>query len=302
MNITRLVPGRGCETLLLQDEKTLLWDTGMLHCGEECVRLVREQLRGEPLDYIALSHSHYDHVGALGLFREAFPSARVLASSYCAYVFTREGARRVIREMSETAAEQAGTDPKSLPPMNPESFSIDESVGSGDRLCLGASTLVFYDTPGHTKDSISVRIEESETLILSESCGIVEDGGWVHVPALTSCRDCLASIDLCESLHPETLYCAHHGLVLPSDGYEAPSAFFARARACFGEMLDMARACAQKGFSDEELEQYFCDNVHRKYIISEGQPEEAFRLNTRAFIRCLHREYPDIFEKAGETP
>ncbi len=296
MQIIRIVPGRGCESLLIKAGKTALWDTGMYYCAENCLRLVKEALEGDPLDYIILSHSHYDHIGALSDFRREFPEAKVIASEYCAYVFTRDSAKKIMKEMSESAAANFGVDPATLPPFDVSGFYADRIVGTGDIIDLTDIKLEVYNTPGHTRDSISLFEPTSRTLIISESCGIAEDYGWVHIPPLTSCGDCLRSIELCESLHAETVYCPHHGLVSAEDGYKNAHQFFARGLECFEEMKKMARACVLSGMDDQALLDYYVENVHDRYIITEGQPEKAFRINTEAFIRCLRREYPEIFE------
>ena len=295
MTITRIIPGKGCECQLITAEKTALWDTGMFYCADNCVKLVKDALDGRRLDYIVLSHSHYDHIGALSVFRREFPEAEVLASEYCAYVFTRDGAKKVMKEMSENAAAEFGVDTGVLPPFDISGFYVDRTVGTGDSLDLGDVSFDIYNTPGHTKDSISMFERVSRTLILCESCGIAEDFGWVHVPALTGCEDCLRSIRLVDSLDADTVICPHHGIVTEEDGYICAHDFFSRGVECLGIMKDMAADCIKRGMNDEEMLQYFVDNVHKKFIITEGQPEKAFRLNTSAYIKCLHREYPEIF-------
>ena len=85
MNVKCIYPEKnGCSSFLILEEKTALIDVGLLYCQEEMVRKTKEQLCGRKLDYIILSHSHYDHVGALTYFRKAFPDAKVIASDVTA--------------------------------------------------------------------------------------------------------------------------------------------------------------------------------------------------------------------------
>ncbi len=296
MTIKRIVPGKGCEVQLILAEKTALWDTGMFYCADECVRLVKESLNGATLDYIVLSHSHYDHVGGLSIFRAAFPKAQVLASDYCAYVFTRDSAKALMKEMSENAATVFGVDQSSLPPFDISGFYVDRTVGTGDILDLGSVCWDIYNTPGHTKDCLSLFEKESRTLIISESCGIAEDHGWVHVPVLTGCQDCLNDLALCESLDARVVICPHHGLVTEDDGYKTPTAFFRRGRECLYIMMNMVRDCFLSGMDDDQIVQYLVENVHDRYIITEGQPIKAFTINTEAYLRLLHKEHPELFQ------
>ena len=76
--IDRMTAGIGGESLLIRGEnRVALYDTGMAYCGGQLVENVREALGGGRLDYVILSHSHYDHIGALPDVIRAFPEAVV---------------------------------------------------------------------------------------------------------------------------------------------------------------------------------------------------------------------------------
>ena len=74
-DIFRVTSGRGGEALLIiGSEKTALYDCGMAYCGAHTADNIAEvlkQLKAQgridsiQLDYILLSHSHYDHIGGL---------------------------------------------------------------------------------------------------------------------------------------------------------------------------------------------------------------------------------------------
>ncbi len=295
MDIQRIVPGQGGDCLLIRDEKSALWDTGQYYCGKNCVRLIKDALAGEKLAYIVLSHSHYDHVGALGILRRAFPEAEVIASDYCAYVLKREGARKVMEEMAVTAASTFMDDPSVLEQPDFSDFAADRTVSTGDTIDLGQAHFRVYNTPGHTKCCISLFDETSGTLISSESSGVLSDYGWCHLPILTGAEDCFRSVALCRSLEVKELYVPHHGHVMPEDGF-TPATFFERVLECAGIMKEMLVDCVRRGLSDEETLDYLTVNIHDRYIVSEGQPVKAFQLNTAGYIKTMRREFPELFE------
>ena len=39
----------------------ILVDSGFAFCAEEMINKIKSELKGEKLDYILLTHSHYDH-------------------------------------------------------------------------------------------------------------------------------------------------------------------------------------------------------------------------------------------------
>ena len=79
--LVRVTGGKGGEAvLILGSEKTALIDCGMAYCGERMTENLAERLASsgrEKLDYIILSHSHYDHMGALPYVMRIFPDAVV---------------------------------------------------------------------------------------------------------------------------------------------------------------------------------------------------------------------------------
>ena len=83
-DVYRVTAGFGGEALLIVgSEKTGLLDCGMAYCGEKMVEKLARRLAEngrEKLDYIILSHSHYDHMGALPYVRRRFPEAMVCGS------------------------------------------------------------------------------------------------------------------------------------------------------------------------------------------------------------------------------
>lgn len=66
--------------LVLGDEKTLMIDAGLSLLGPSYLASVREIL-GETarpdLDYLFLTHSHYDHIGAAAYLKRHFPALRI---------------------------------------------------------------------------------------------------------------------------------------------------------------------------------------------------------------------------------
>ncbi len=298
LKFERFLPGTGGDCILISgNEKTALWDTGMFYCGENAAEMTRELLGGRPLDYIILSHTHYDHIGALSILRRAFPEAKVVCTEYGAYVLERPGARKVMKEMSEVAARLYMEDPSRMPAFDDSGFYADISVKTGDVIDLGGGALHVFNTPGHTKCCVSLWEPESRTLICSESSGVYNGREYSHLPALTSIKDCLASIGLMDSLDASRLFIQHSGELTEMK----PHDYFELVRRSSEYFMSVALGCLnEKHMSDKETLQYLLVNIHDRYI-DDGQPAEAFFLNTGAYLNALRREFPErITEKVEQ--
>ena len=105
--------GPGGMALLVKGEgKNLLYDCGMACFHEELIANIEKEIGEEDLNYIVLSHSHYDHMGALPYLLERWPNAQVCASEKTAEVFRRPGAVSMIASMGRSAAEFYGKNPE----------------------------------------------------------------------------------------------------------------------------------------------------------------------------------------------
>ncbi|MCL2215331.1 MAG: MBL fold metallo-hydrolase, partial [Treponema sp.] len=150
--------------LLIGDEYTALFDCGMMFCREKTIENVKNALNGRALDYIFLTHTHYDHIGALPFFRKVWSNTRVVTCAAGAAVLLKSTPRRVIRELSITAAENYNA--KSDMEYSDDLFYADITVKENDIISLGGISVQILETPGHTRDSLAFFIPEIKLLII----------------------------------------------------------------------------------------------------------------------------------------
>ena len=99
----------GSAYLVLGKDKTALIDCGMAYCAANLINNIQEIIGdGRKLDYILLSHSHYDHVGAMPYLRKAWPGVEVLAAEHAQKVLSKKSALKTIRDLSCKAGEHFG--------------------------------------------------------------------------------------------------------------------------------------------------------------------------------------------------
>ncbi len=273
-------------TLIIGENGAGIFDCGMSFCREETIENVKAALEGRPLDYIFATHTHYDHIGALPFFRKEWPQVKLVTTDVGAVVLQKETPRRVIRELSDTAAKDY------LDEYNDEHmqyhddvFCADVIVKEGDIISLGELSVEVIETPGHTRDSLCYFVRELGLLVLCETLGVMLDDGNVYPEYLTSCKDSIAAIEKCRKLPYKYLSLPHKGVATA----EQAAVFFDRAMETTIRCRDFIVGLKRDGLDEAAiLDAYFKEFAAD--ILLAIQPVDAFLANARATIACTVRE------------
>jgi glyoxylase-like metal-dependent hydrolase (beta-lactamase superfamily II) len=269
--------------VLIGETHTAIFDCGMAFCARTTIQNVKKALAGRPLDYIFITHTHYDHVGALPFLRGEWPGAKLITSEAGAAVLLKDTPRRVIRQLSAVAAEtnRASFDPS----YSDETFRADVIVKDGDIINLGGLSVEVLETPGHTRDALSYFVPELKLLILSETTGFLVPDGTLHPCYLTSYEDTINSIEKCRKVDYRYLSLPHRGLAEDKDA----GGYFEKSMAANAACRDFILDLHQKGHGQDEM----LDMLFKKHVtdlFSQFQPKEAFLVSAKATIACTLRE------------
>jgi len=275
--------------LLIGEEKTALFDCGMAHCADCTIQNVKNALKGLPLDYLFISHTHYDHIGALPFFRNEWPSLRLVTSRTGADILLKDTPRRVIRELSIVAANEYNA--KFAAAYNDaayrdDAFHADVIVKDGDIIPLGGLSVETFETPGHTRDSLSFFIPELELLIVSETAGFMTPDGTMYPTYLTSFTDTINSIEKCRRIPYKFLSFPHKGIV----DTQYVNGFFDKAGEAAVCCRDFILNMNEKKLTQEEMFAKYFEKYGSEALFS-YQPRKAFDINARATIACTLREF-----------
>lgn len=277
----RAVPGDSA--FLLDDGVTaILYDSGFGFTGDTVAEKIRKVLGERKLDYIFLTHSHYDHVLGSACVRAQYPQAQVVASEYAAAVFARPSARERMREMDRKFAAHCGVAEYED---RVDELRVDIPVKDGDVIHAKTMDFVVVALPGHTKCSVGFYLPAEKLLLSSETLGVY-DGGEIVVPSyLVGYEMTLLSITRAEKLEIETLLLPHYGLL----DREKTKFYLSNCRKSAVETAQAIKSIFERGGTHADAVACFREKFYRDGI-PDIYPEDAMLLNTNIMVDLIEKE------------
>lgn len=283
ITITDLRTLPGDSAFLLDDGKTaILYDTGFGFTGPTLVKNLKNILQDRSLDYIFLTHSHYDHALGSVHVAKAYPDVKVVAHSYAAEVFARSSARSVMRQLDQRVARMNGiTDNEDLT----DQLKVDIAVQDGDSLTCGDLRFTVVGLPGHTKCSVGFYLQEEKLLLGTETLGVYF-GQDIYLPSyLVGYGLTLDAYDKVRKLSVEKMLLPHYGVVEKAEAEE----YLDKAEKVSRETAEVIKFLFRDGKAHEEIAAYLEQTLY-KTNVAPIYPVDAFRLNTDFMIELIKKE------------
>ena len=277
----RSVPGDSA--FLINDGTTaVLYDTGFGFTGYAVADNVKRVLGERPLDYILLTHSHYDHALGSGYLRKRYPNVQVVAGAYADRIFRKPTARAVMRDLDRKAAASLGvTEYEELT----DDLRADITVTDGETIECGNLRFNAVELPGHTKCSVGYYLAENRLLLASESLGVYCGNGAYLPSFLVGYQMTLDSIRKAGELDIDAMVIPHYG---PVSGEEARE-YLARGEETARKSAEMILNQISQEKANEEILEYLTDVLYTEQV-RPYYPYAAFRMNTEIMVNLIRKE------------
>ena len=270
---------------LLDGPEPVLFDGGFTALTRLYKSGIKEILGERSPAYLFLTHSHFDHVGAISNFKDIWPELKIGGPVHCRRILNKTGAIKLIRDLNiETKKnlKKMGIRPLHEKPF--EVFDIDMLIKPGQEIELSGNILIkAINTPGHTWDFMSYWIPEKKILIASEAVGCYESDGYIQCEFLIDFDSYLESLRKIEKLDARILCVGHRAVFTDADVMEHIDASF---RAAY-DFLFMVEEFLVQEKGDLEQTVSRVKEVQWDNRPWPKQPEPAYILNTRQRIEKI---------------
>ncbi len=278
------VTGGDSSFLVYNDTVSILYDTGFGFNGDKLTRNIEEVLGERDLDYIFLTHSHYDHCLGTPYVKKRYPNAQVVAGEYTASVFNRPNAIAKMAELDHAHAKTCGIEEYEF---LGDSLKVDIVVKDGDVVDAKGKAFRVIATPGHTKCCISFYQEDEGLFLSTETLGIYSREGVLPI-ILVSYEDAFRSIDRLIEIAPKKILVPHLGVLEGEDR----DIYLKRVKDDCIRARDFVIEEYRQGKSRDEVVKAFVHGYLRPYL-GEIYPLAAAYLNTSIMVDLIKREYID---------
>lgn len=268
---------------LIDDGKTaILYDSGFAFTGDQVAENIRKALGDRPLDYIFLTHSHYDHALGSVYVKRHYPEAKVVAGEYAGKIFAKPTAKAIMRDLDQKFAKTCGVE--TYEDLIDE-LHADLLVNDGDVIRAGEMEFIVMALPGHTKCSVGFYLPENRLLLGAETLGVYIDPKTVIPSYLIGYEITMHSMEKAENMVIDAILVPHHGLLEGT----AAHGYLKNGRIAAENTAKEITEILKNGGTDEDAFAHFT----RKYYqgrVPELYPIDAMTLNTNIMIQLLRRE------------
>ncbi len=272
---------------LLDGQKPAIFDAGLAFLGKIYADGIRQILGARNLHYCFLTHSHFDHCGAVAALKKFYPALTVAASSKAKKVLGRPNALALIGNLTRAAEQMApkiGIELAEFERFEP--FEVDLTLTEGQFVEISRGlTVQALETPGHTRDCLSYFIPEKKVLLCSEAAGIPDASGYIVSEALVDYDQYFESMRRLNEVDYEVLCLGHRQALSGQDANN----YFHKSMAHCRNFLNLVERSLSEAHGDVQTVIARIKAIEYDPIQGPKQIEAAYLLNLEAKINAIKR-------------
>ena len=176
----------------------------------------------EKIKYLALTHTHPDHIGAVPRLKKLWPHLKVVGSAGAAKSLKRLSEKKeALKEFLDNDRSISkiqlakGTISEAPPDLDHYDFTVDHVLEEGERIKLSPKIVwSIYHTPGHSACHIALNDENEGTLVIGDATGFyvaAKNALWPNY--FESLENYCHSIQKLSTLPADRLALSHNGVV-----------------------------------------------------------------------------------------
>ena len=141
---------------LMDGVRPLIFDAGVAFLGEIYAGDIKKILGDRQVEYLFLTHAHFDHCGSVSILKKHFPLMKVITSKKAKDILGRPNAIKLIKALNRTSEEIAGDIEIDFALSGEfKQFEIDETVKDNDTFKISKGLNIrIIETQGHTAECL----------------------------------------------------------------------------------------------------------------------------------------------------
>ena len=265
---------------LITGEKNFLIDTSITALKENIHSKLKSLLGEEDLNAILLTHSHYDHTGSTPFLQEKLGPA-VSGSERTIELLQKEDVRKFIRDMNTRFNNVLGISEKAE---FPELKNLN-ILKEGEKITIDENRYFeVFETPGHTKCSISFLMMPDKILFPGDAAGVVERNNKIKPLFLSNYNSYISSLKKLIDIEAEILCPPHNNYII---GKEKVKGHLMHALKSAIDLKDKIFRSLESGEGIEDVSKSILEKEFPLPTV-EG-PEKAFNINLLSMVRAVEK-------------
>lgn len=132
----------------------------------------------EKIQYVTLTHTHPDHIGAIPHLKKLWPHIKVIGGSVAAKLLQREEAVKEFLQVDASINENLlirGEIAEWPPEVDNYAFQVDKIVADGEKIDLGSGNVwTALETPGHSSCHVSYYNQAEGIVVIGDATGLYD--------------------------------------------------------------------------------------------------------------------------------